>query len=130
VGLNDRQPGGRRGGELWRRAPNSRGEHSGAESRLTSRFPLRRIDITPSHDHDDVMHRTTISLDEGVYRRVMRLAQSRGKSLARTIEDLLRASLTKGPKAVVELPLHHENGARPAVDITDRDRLYDLMEGR
>ena len=76
------------------------------------------------------MHRTTINLDEGVYRRVVRLARSRGKSVARTIEELLRSSLTKGSRPTVELPLHRDNGPLPGVEIADRDRLYDLMEGR
>lgn len=80
------------------------------------------------------MHRTTINLDEAVYRRVLRLAERRGKSLARTIEDLLRTAL--GEKTAAQcaprapLPLHRANGPRPGVDISDRDRLYDLMDGR
>lgn len=72
----------------------------------------------------------TINLDEAVYRRIMELAHSHEKSLARTIEDLLRSSFAKGPQPVVELPLHCDNGSRPGIDIADRDRLYDLMEGR
>ena len=76
------------------------------------------------------MHRTTINLDEAVYRRVVRLAERRGKSLARTIEDLLRASFATGSPSPAEPPLHAGNGPQPGVDIADRDRLYDLMEGR
>ncbi len=76
------------------------------------------------------MHRTTINLDEAVYRRVLRLAESRGKSLARTIEDLLRSTLDHKPARVPELPLHRGDGPLPGVDISDRDRLYDLMDER
>lgn len=76
-----------------------------------------------------MMHRTTISLDEAVYLRVRRLAERKGKSLARTIEDLLRTALAEGAAAPPELPLHR-TGPRPGVDVADRDRLYDLMEGR
>jgi len=77
------------------------------------------------------MHRTTINLDEAVYRRVLRLAERRGKSLARTIEDLLRSALAGGQgSGCVEVPLHRGNGPLPGVDIADRDRLYDLMGGR
>jgi hypothetical protein len=76
------------------------------------------------------MHRTTINLDEAVYLRVKKLARRKGKSLARTIEDLLRAAMDLGGSGEVSPPLHEDNGPRPGVDIADRDRLYDLMEGR
>ena len=75
------------------------------------------------------MRRTTISLDEGVYWRVRRLAERKGKSMARMIEELIRASLDPEPQAPV-LPLHRDNGPRPGVQIADRSHLYDLMEGR
>lgn len=89
------------------------------------------LDITPSLENGVSMHRTTINLDEAVYRRVKRLAEQKGKSLARTIEDLLRAAFDRRtPSRPVKLPLHRKNGPRPGVDIADRDRLYDLMEGR
>jgi macrodomain Ter protein organizer (MatP/YcbG family) len=76
------------------------------------------------------MHRTTINLDEAVYLRVKKLAQRKGKSLARTIEDLLRSALGSGATEEVVLPLHRDNGPLPGVDIADRERLYDLMERR
>lgn len=77
------------------------------------------------------MHRTTINLDEAVYLRVKALARRKGKSLARTIEDLLRLALAGGgPSPRTSPPVHPGNGPRPGVDIADRDRLYDLMEGR
>lgn len=75
------------------------------------------------------MHRTTVNLDEAVYLRVKKLAQRKGCSLARTIEELLRDALGRPESGHdVELPLHEGNGPRPGVDIADRDRLYDLME--
>jgi hypothetical protein len=78
------------------------------------------------------MHRTTIHLDEAIYRRVKELARRKDKSLARTIEELLRAALRTGARAQPPalVPLHRGNGPRPGVDLADRDRLYDLMEGR
>jgi Arc/MetJ family transcription regulator len=88
------------------------------------------VDITPSPLHDSDMHRTTINLDEAVYRRVKKLAQRKGKSLARAIEDLLRVALGSGTTVDVALPLHRGNGPLPGVDIADRERLYDLMEQR
>jgi hypothetical protein len=74
------------------------------------------------------MHRTTVNLDEGIYRRVRELARRRGQSLARTIEELLRSALSSGASPSAEPPLHRGNGPRPGVDVADRERLYDLME--
>lgn len=88
------------------------------------------IDITSSHIYDIDMHRTTINLDEAIHRRVVAMAKRQNKSMARVIEDLLRLALE--PKSRVanrEPPLHRGNGPRPGVDIADRDRLYDLMDG-
>ena len=94
-------------------------------------FSLPAFNITPSLDHDGGMHRTTINLDEAVYRRVKELARRKGKSLARTIEDLLRAAMGTGARTRPSPPpLHRKNGPRPGVDIADRERLYDLMDGR
>ncbi|MBI4863210.1 MAG: hypothetical protein HY815_23525 [Candidatus Riflebacteria bacterium] len=76
------------------------------------------------------MHRTTINLDEAVFLRVKELARRKGKSLARTIEDLLRLALSPGTHARVCPPVHRGNGPLPGVDIADRERLYDLMEHR
>ena len=77
------------------------------------------------------MHRTTVNLDEGIYRRVRALAQRKGRSFARTVEDLLRTALgTDAEHRTPELPLHRGIGPRPGVDLSDRDRLYDLMDGR
>jgi hypothetical protein len=75
------------------------------------------------------MHRTTINLDEAVYLRVQALARRKGKSLARTIEDLLRTALASGTPAQVSPPVHPGNGPMPGVDIADRERLHDMMEG-
>jgi hypothetical protein len=76
------------------------------------------------------MHRTTINLDEAIYLRVKKLAARKGKSLARTIEDLLRGALSTRAGSPPSVPLHRGNGPLPGVDVADRDRLYDLMERR
>lgn len=77
------------------------------------------------------MHRTTISLDEAVYQKVKRIAQENGRSLAHTIQELLRSAMApKKRKPPRSAPLHQNNGPQAGVDISDRDRLYDLMAGR
>ena len=77
------------------------------------------------------MHRTTMTLDEAVYRKVKRIAEEKGQSLARTIQELLRAAMAPKKRVTPRpAPLHRGNGPQAGVDIGDRDRLYDLMEGR
>ncbi len=86
-----------------------------------------------SEIYDGGMHRTTINLDEAVYDSVTRMARSRGRSMARMIEELLRSALGEGRRAGAkrrEPPIHRDNGPLPGVDIADRDRLYDIMQGR
>ncbi len=79
--------------------------------------------------YDGSMHRTTINLDEGVYKRIMALTRKNRQPMARTIEALLRKALAGEQKrSVPTLPLHSDNGPQRGVDITDRDRLYELME--
>jgi hypothetical protein len=77
------------------------------------------------------MHRTTINLDEAIYRKVKRIAREKGQSLARTIQELLRSAMAPKKRTPRQpAPLHRRNGPQAGVDISDRDRLYDLMEGR
>ncbi len=84
-----------------------------------------------SLEHDISMQRTSVNLDEAVYRRVKALARERGKSMARVIEELLRRALGDGEQREVSAPpLHQGNGPRLGIDISDRDRLGDVMDGR
>ena len=75
--------------------------------------------------------RTTLNLDDALIRAAKRQALERGVTLTKVIEDALRAELTPAPSAHepfrLDLPVGH--GRRPpAVDIADREALYDAME--
>ena len=80
-----------------------------------------------------VCMRTTLNLDDALIRAAKRQAVERGVTLTKVIEDALRAELTppaSGREAFrLDLPVGH--GRRPpAVDIADREALYDAMEER
>lgn len=77
--------------------------------------------------------KTTLNLDDDLLRRAKSRALAAGKTLTAFVEDALRAQLTPRPEraAPFVLRLPTERGtAPPAVDIADRDALYDAMEGR
>ncbi len=78
--------------------------------------------------------RTTIVLDEELMKRLRLLAATRGGGLSRTIADLVRAGLKRegeDQRAPYRFRWRTYRGRLlPGVNIQDRDRLYDLMEGR
>ncbi len=75
--------------------------------------------------------KTTLNLDDAVLKRAKKEAAREGITLTKFIEDALRAKLLPAPKQrtgfKLELPIV-TGKAPPAVDIADRDALYDLME--
>jgi len=78
------------------------------------------------------MKRTTLALDGDLLRRLKADAARRGTTLAQLVNDLLRASLAqRTPRQKYELRLAGwEAEIQPGVDILDRDKLFDLMNGR
>ena len=88
------------------------------------------VDIMTSQIHDAHMHRTTINMDEAVFRQVKAMARRKGLSIAKTIDLLLRSALHPEEGARVEPPLHQDNGPLAGVDVADMDRLQDIMDGR
>ena len=75
--------------------------------------------------------KTTLQLDDELLRLAKQRAAAEGVALRAFVEDALRARLLpKMEKRQVfrlELPVVDGN-AQPAVDIADRNALYDLME--
>jgi hypothetical protein len=77
--------------------------------------------------------RTTLNLDDEVTRAVKQEAAESGRTMTEVIETALRDALMRKaePQKPFELGLPTVGGAlRPGVDLTDRDALYELMEGR
>jgi hypothetical protein len=77
--------------------------------------------------------KTTIELDDALAAQVKQRAAREGVTMRAFVEQALRARLLPQPRGRkrfrLELPIV-EGTAPPAVDISDRRSLYDLMEGR
>ena len=83
--------------------------------------------------HDAKMHqmRTTVRIDDDLYRRAKADAARRGQTVGELMEDALRAALRRTPVAVAglpELPVYGGSGTLPGVDLDDRRALGDLMD--
>ena len=77
--------------------------------------------------------RTTLDIDDAVLRRAKEVAAKEGKTLTRVVEEALRdrVSSDKRPKTPFKLKLLTKKGrVVPGVDLSDRDALYERMEGR
>ncbi len=75
--------------------------------------------------------RTTIRIDDGLYRRAKSHAARTGRSVSEIIEDAVRDTLDRRPdpdSPLDELPVFGGSGVRPGVDLTDRAALDDLMD--
>jgi hypothetical protein len=75
--------------------------------------------------------KTTLDMDEELLRKAKQQAAAAGISLRTFVEDALRARLLPQPPARSRFKLKLtviEGDRPPAVDIADRDALYDLME--
>ncbi len=77
------------------------------------------------------MPRTTLLLDDALFRQLKKRAAEEGESLKATINDLLRRALARSPRPSYRLKLQGwEASEQPGVDLLDRDKLFDLMGGR
>ncbi len=78
------------------------------------------------------MTRTTIALDDDLLQRLKEAAARERRTLGEVVNDLLRQALAprrkrQGFKLMLE---GWEAEPQPGVDILDRDKLFDLMDGR
>ncbi|MFQ5704631.1 MAG: ribbon-helix-helix protein, CopG family [Gemmatimonadales bacterium] len=78
------------------------------------------------------MSRTTLAIDDRLLKRLKCMAAERGKTLGEVVNDLLRQALAVAPnRSDFRLELRGwEARAQPGVDLCDRDKLFDLMDGR
>lgn len=76
--------------------------------------------------------KTTLNLDDALVRQAKRVALERGVTLTRVVEEALEAAVRprdRGP--AFHLSWQPVKGRRvPAVDIADRQALFERMEGR
>ena len=77
--------------------------------------------------------KTTLNLDDALLRKAKAEAASSGRTLTSMVEEGLREVLRvqEKPAAPYKLKLMvAEGGPQAGVDVSDRDALYDRMEGR
>lgn len=74
--------------------------------------------------------RTTIRIDDELYRRAKSRAALGGRTVGDLIEDAVRVALTPRPdaSAAEELPTYGGTGTRPGVDLEDNRSLRDSMD--
>jgi hypothetical protein len=77
--------------------------------------------------------RTTVRLDDALFREAKKAAAEAGESLTRLIEDALREMLARrrsgGRRRRVRLPTYGRGGLLPGVDLDNSAALLDRMEG-
>ena len=78
-----------------------------------------------------VIHmKTTLSIDDQVMARLKQEAACQGRTMSELVESALRTLLQSTPERapLPHLPTFKSGGYR--VDISDREALYQVMEGR
>lgn len=77
--------------------------------------------------------RTTLNLDDEVMGALRRHAAETGRTLTSLVEEALRSMLEGDSRPDPEYRLEWTvvpGGARPGVDLSDRDALLDIMDDR
>ena len=76
--------------------------------------------------------RTTIRIDDALYREAKAQAARSGRTVSDLIEDAVREALQPrapgGSRQIPELPVYGGSGVMPGVDLSDTSGLRDLMD--
>lgn len=75
--------------------------------------------------------RTTIRIDDDLYRRAKSDAARSGRTVGELIEDAVRKALEAGSAptaAVADLPVYGGSGTMPGVELNHNQALRDLMD--
>ncbi len=75
--------------------------------------------------------RTTIRIDEALYRQVKARAGATGRTVSEVIESAIREALLPRPVStdpLPPLPIYGGSGVMPGVDLADSAALRDLMD--
>lgn len=78
--------------------------------------------------------RTTLRIDDTLFRRAKAHAARTGRTLTSLVQDALRALLDRKPTAVdspgrVRLPTDGRGGTRPGVNLDSNAELLELLDG-
>lgn len=84
-----------------------------------------------NHTYCMVIHmKTTLNIDDGVMKRLKEEAARTGRTMSELMETALRRLLDASREPVELSPLPSFDGGGALVDVSDRDALYQAMEGR
>ena len=95
---------------------------------------LCKADLTPCCTcNTDLCMRTTLDIDDRLLAAARRRAAEKGTTLTAFVEHALAASLAR--RVVGDAPYRlewktHRGVTLPGVNVSDRDRLFERMEGR
>lgn len=77
------------------------------------------------------MKRTTLKIDDSVLRQIKQRAAAEGRTLQDVANQLLRRALTSLEREPYTLEIEGwKADLQPGVDLLDRDKLFDVMDGR
>jgi hypothetical protein len=77
------------------------------------------------------MKRTTLKIEDSILRRLKKQAAEEGRSFQELANRLLRQALAAPERNDFRLSLRGWDASlQPGADILDRDKLFDLMDGR
>jgi len=74
--------------------------------------------------------KTTLNIDDSVMRKLRHEAARQGRTMSEMVETALRLLLRSQRKHGSLAPLPRFRSGGSLVDVSDRDALYEAMEGR
>lgn len=74
--------------------------------------------------------KTTLNIDDTIMARLKQEAARQNRTMSELVETALRQLLRQRSKSSPLPPLPSFEGGAAAVDVNDRDALYQVMEGR
>jgi isocitrate dehydrogenase len=74
--------------------------------------------------------RTTIRIDDEVYRRVKQVADRSDRTIGQVIEDAIQLAFrpTRNGDSVADLPVYGGSGVMPGVDLTSNRSVAEAMD--
>lgn len=74
--------------------------------------------------------RTTIRIDDEVYRRVKHVAERSGQTIGQVIEDAIQVAFrpTRNEEPIGDLPVFGGGGVMPGVDLTSNRSIAEAMD--
>jgi hypothetical protein len=74
--------------------------------------------------------KTTLNISEKVMRELKQEAARTGKTMSELVEAALRTALVQQKKEFTKIVLPTFRGGKPRIDISNREMLHEVMDGR